>query len=656
MTRIEKLLIANRGEIATRIMRTAREMAIATVAVYSDPDEGAPFARQADEAVRLPGSTPADTYLRSDLILAAARATGADAIHPGYGFLSENGSFARACEEAGVVFVGPPASAIDAMASKIEAKLMMAQAGVPVLPGFVIEEGTDSGRLAQQAQQVGFPVMVKAAFGGGGRGMRVVGAADQLVESVAQAQREAASAFGDGTVFLERFVEAPRHVEVQIFGDRHGRVVHLFERECSIQRRHQKIVEEAPSPAVDGALRELLGQTAVAAAKAIGYVGAGTVEFVLDQHGDFYFLEVNTRLQVEHPVTEMVTGLDLVRLQLEVAAGKPLSDQVTEAALHGHAIEARLYAEDVPGGFLPTSGRLGRFRIPGSGSVRVDAGYEAGSVVSTFYDAMLAKVIAWAPDREEAIDRLSDALTHSTIEGLITNRALLVRTLRSDDFRRGQTDTAFLERHDPEVLGRPLYLADAPVLHAHAAAAHKIATGAGAGPAPATVPSGWRNVGGGTASLNFELDGRRITVPGRIQEFDGISLAGIDGDSVSMVSDGVRRRYRVERSGPMWYVESPLGATALEEIERFPTPGSLVAEGSLVAPMPGTVVSVSAGVGESVTAGQVMVTIEAMKMEHSLRAPGSGTVSEVRVRPGDQVASGSILVVVDEHEGSSSHE
>ena len=662
MPRIEKLLIANRAEIAARIMHTARQMGIATVAVYSDPDEGAPFARLADEAVRLPGAVPAETYLRSDLILAAARTTGADAVHPGYGFLSENGSFARACEQAGVIFVGPPPAAIDAMASKIEAKRLMSQAGVPILPGFVVEEGDEPGRLSDQAQEIGFPVMVKAAFGGGGRGMRVVHQVDQLMEALAQAQREAASAFGDGTVFVERFVEAPRHVEVQVFGDHYGNVVHLFERECSIQRRHQKLIEEAPSPAVDGAVRELLGQTAVAAAKAIGYVGAGTVEFVLDQGGDFYFLEVNTRLQVEHPVTEMVTGLDLVRLQLEVAAGQPLSEQVTEATLHGHAIEARLYAEDVPAGFVPTSGRLDRFRVPGSdrsrvpgsGRVRVDAGYEDDSVVSTFYDAMLAKVIAWAPDRDGAIDRLSDALTRSTVEGVVTNRALLVRTLRSDDFRSGRTDTGFLERHDPVVLGRPLYPAEAPLLHAHAAAAHLIATSAVAGPVPASVPSGWRNVGGGTAPLVFEVDGRQVAVPGRIQEFDGIEVVEVDGAGVSMVSDGVRRRYGVHGAGPTRYVESSLGATPLNQIARFPQPTSRVAEGSLVAPMPGTVVSVSVVEGQPVTSGQVLVTIEAMKMEHSLRAPGSGTVSEVRVQPGEQVGNGTILVVVDEGEVSPS--
>jgi acetyl/propionyl-CoA carboxylase alpha subunit len=651
MARIERLLIANRGEIAIRIMRTARDMGMSTVAVFSDPDDGAPFTRLADEAVRLPGSAPAETYLRSDLILAAARTTDADAIHPGYGFLSENASFARACGEAGLTFVGPPPAAIEAMASKTEAKRLMADAGVPVLPGFVIDAAPDAGRLREETQRIGFPIMVKAAFGGGGRGMRVVHQPDQLAEAAAEAQREAASAFGDGTVFLERFVEAPRHVEVQVLGDNYGNVVHLFERECSIQRRHQKIIEESPSPAVDGARRDQLGQTAVAAAKAIGYVGAGTVEFVMDQQGDFYFLEVNTRLQVEHPVTELVSGLDMVRLQLEVAAGQPLGDEVAEAALHGHAIEARLYAEDVPAGFLPTSGQLHRFRIPTSEAVRVDAGYEDGSVVSTFYDAMLAKVIAWAPDREGAIDRLADALARATIEGVVTNRSLLVRTLRSDDFRSGRTDTAFLERHDPAVLGRPFYQSDAPALHAHAVAAYKIASSAGAGPVPVTVPSGWRNVGGGTAALMFDIDGRRIEVPGRTQEFEGVEVIDVDGDEVSLHNDGVRRRYRVRGSGRTWYVESPLGATTLEEIERFPAPGSLVAEGSLIAPMPGTVVTVPVAEGDTVTAGQVLVTIEAMKMEHSLRAPSAGRVSEVRVAPGEQVNNGSVLVVLGEAGG-----
>src|SRR3954452_14437553 len=355
MPNVTKLLVANRGEIARRIMRTARAMGIGTVAVFSDADEHAPFVSEADEAVHLPGTAPGDTYLRGDLIVAAAQRTGADAIHPGYGFLSENAGFARLCEEAGVTFVGPSPHAIEMMGSKIEAKRLMDEAGVPVLPGMTVTEETTADDLRAAGERIGYPVLVKAAFGGGGRGMRIVRSADELVEAVEGAQREAASAFGNGLVFLEKYVESPRHIEVQIFGDHHGNYIHLFERECSIQRRHQKIIEESPSPAVDDALRKELCWAAVAAARAIDYVGAGTVEFVMAPDGRFYFLEVNTRLQVEHPVTELVTGLDLVELQLEVARGEPLSIEATEARINGHAIEARLYAEDVAAGFLPTS-------------------------------------------------------------------------------------------------------------------------------------------------------------------------------------------------------------------------------------------------------------------------------------------------------------
>src|SRR3954471_15015577 len=365
---IGKLLVANRGEIAARVMRTAHDLGISTVAVYSDPDAGAPFVRLADEAVRLPGSSPSETYLRGDLVVAAARATGADAVHPGYGFLSENAGFARACAQAGLTFVGPSPEAIEAMGSKTAAKERMAAAGVPTLPGVVVHDGTD---LAGAGAQIGYPVLVKAAFGGGGRGMRIVRSEDELTEAVAGARREAASAFGDGTVFLERFVERPRHVEVQIVGDTHGTVVHLFERECSIQRRYQKIIEEAPSPAVTPELRAELGAAAVAAAKAIDYVGAGTVEFVLDQDGRFFFLELNPRLQVEHRVTELVPGLALVRVQLQVADGEPLPDEVTSASITGHAVEVRLYAEDVAAGFLPATGTLHRFRVPELPGVRV---------------------------------------------------------------------------------------------------------------------------------------------------------------------------------------------------------------------------------------------------------------------------------------------
>src|SRR4051812_47050692 len=453
---IRKLLVANRGEIAARIIRTARAMDIATVAVFSDPDADAPFVAAADEAVRLPGAAPGETYLRGALVVAAARATGADAVHPGYGFLSENAGFARACAEAGLVFVGPSPEAIEAMGSKTAAKERMAAAGVPVLQGTVVgaDDQLDLEALAGAAADIGYPVLVKAAYGGGGRGMRIVQGASGLAEAVAAARREAAAAFGNGTVFLERFVERPRHVEVQIVGDTRGTVVHLFERECSIQRRYQKIIEEAPSPAVSPELRAELGAAAVAAAKAIDYVGAGTVEFVLDRSGRFFFLEVNTRLQVEHPVTELVTGLDLVRVQLQVADGEPLPDEVTGASITGHAVEVRLYAEDVPAGFLPVTGTLHRFAVPALPGVRVDAGVADGSVVGVHYDPMLAKVIAHGPTRDAACRRLARALAEARGHGVTTNRDPLVGILREGEVRRGGIDTGYLERHDPAELSR----------------------------------------------------------------------------------------------------------------------------------------------------------------------------------------------------------
>ena len=434
---IDVLLVANRGEIARRVFRTAKAMGISTVAVFSDADEHAPHVREADLAVRLPGNTPAETYLDVERILDAARRTGADAIHPGYGFLSENAAFARACAAAGITFVGPTPEAIEAMGSKIAAKELMARAGVPCLPGGVVRDG-------YSVPPGGFPVLVKASFGGGGRGMRVVRDESELQEALAAAEREAAAAFGDGTVFVERYVEDPRHIEVQIFGDTHGNVVHLYERECSIQRRYQKVIEEAPSPAVDDEQREKLGAAAVAAGKALGYVGAGTVEFVVDQAGDFFFLEVNTRLQVEHPVTEQITGLDLVELQLRVARGEALPPV---PPITGHAVEARLYAEDVGAGFIPVSGRIDRFEVPAGEGIRVDAGYESGSTVSTFYDAMLAKVIATGDTRDQAVQRLADALDRAQVHGVTTNRSMLVRVLRHPEFLAGATDTGFLSRH-----------------------------------------------------------------------------------------------------------------------------------------------------------------------------------------------------------------
>jgi len=506
--------VANRGEIAARVVRTARAMDIATVAVFSDPDADAPFVAAADEAVRLPGATPAETYLRGEAVLAAAARTGADAVHPGYGFLSENAGFARDCAAAGVTFIGPPPEAIEAMGSKVRAKELMSRAGVPVLPGVTLDADPTPAELLAAAEHTGFPVLVKAAYGGGGRGMRVVHFAADLDDAVASAQREAASAFGDGLVFLERFVTDPRHVEVQILADGQGQVVHLFERDCSIQRRYQKIVEEAPSPAVDEALRAELGAAAVAAAKAIGYVGAGTVEFVLDgtggsgsagsasppagsgsagsagsaSRGHFSFLEVNTRLQVEHPVTEMITGLDLVRAQLLVAEGRSLPPEVTAASVDGHAVEVRLYAEDPEADFRPDSGVLHRVRVPELPGVRVDSGVADGSVVGVHYDPLLAKVIAHAPSREEAARLLARALREAQLHGVRTNRDLLVGILTEAEFLSGRTDTGYLTRHPPAELVAAMRHPDADALHAAAAALAGAAVRRGAAPVLAGVP------------------------------------------------------------------------------------------------------------------------------------------------------------------------
>jgi acetyl/propionyl-CoA carboxylase alpha subunit len=651
-----KLLIANRGEIARRIMRTARMMNLATVAVFSEADRDAPFVREADEAVPLAGVSPAETYLRADLVIDAARRTGADAVHPGYGFLSENAAFAAACGGAGLVFVGPPVAAIEAMGSKIRAKELMAAAGVPVLPGATVPaHPTD---LSAAAGRIGFPMLVKAAFGGGGRGMRVVRSAADLDSAVAAAQREAAAAFGDGTVFLERFVESPRHIEVQVFGDEHGNVVHLFERECSIQRRHQKIIEEAPSP-IGALVREDITAAAVTAAKAIGYVNAGTVEFVADDTGGFWFLEVNTRLQVEHPVTELVTGLDLVELQLRIAAGEPIPAEVTDVGLNGHAVEARLYAEDVTREFLPTSGTIHRLRVPPGTGLRVDSGYEDGSVVTTHYDAMLAKVVAWAPTRTAAAARLADALARAEIHGVRTNRALLVRTLRHPEFLAGRTDTGFLERHDPAELGAPLVDARAEVVHRAVAGAAAIRRGAIGSPLPAGIPTGFRNVGGADDAIVLEdEDGHRSAVTVRWHRsgievaidgvpVDGVRLGPVSESHVDADVDGVRRRFAVEHAAGTWFVDSPFGPSSLRELDRFPLPEAAEAPGSMHSPLPGTVVVVAVHEGETVERGQLLVAIEAMKMEHPIRSPHRGVVTSVLVGLGQAVDAGQALVVVE---------
>ena len=658
---IKKLLIANRGEIASRIIRTARDMDIATVALFSDADEFAPYVTEADEAVRLPGTAPADTYLRADLVLGAAAATGADAIHPGYGFLSENADFARSCAAAGVVFVGPSPAAIAAMGSKIAAKDMMAAAGVPVLPGITVDSESSGGEaelLRRATSEIGFPILVKAAFGGGGRGMRIVADQTELSEAVTGARREAASAFGDGTVFLEKYVESPRHIEVQIFGDRHGTVVHLGERECSIQRRYQKIIEEAPSTVVDEALRDELGRAAVAAGQALSYEGAGTVEFVMAPDGSFYFLEVNTRLQVEHPVTELVTGIDLVAAQLQVAAGEPLPDAMRGTTPNGHAVEVRLYAEDVAAGFIPVSGTLSTLEFPDLAGVRIDAGFTSGSTVSTFYDPMLAKVIGYGRTRDEACNRVARALREARIHGIRTNRDLLIGILNEPEFRSGAIDTGYLDRHPPA----DLLSADPAVDRVHALVA-AIAAQAGrrqrAGILPG-LPSGWRTLHSQPQSISFTVDDETIEVT--YQFTRGSITASIDpwqpqvrvlASSASQVDAeiaGVRRVYTVTRSGDRHFVDSALGSTALAEVEQFPDPSAVQEAGSLLAPMPGAVVRIEVIEGTTVSAGTPIIVLEAMKMEHTVRAPADGVVASISVSAGEQVESGQVLAVVQDSE------
>ena len=664
MKPIQKLLIANRGEIARRVMRAAHDLGIATVAVYSDADAALPHVREAGEAVRLRGNAPTDTYLRGDLIIAAAVATGADAIHPGYGFLSENAEFARDCAANGLTFVGPSPDSIDRMGSKVAAKELMAGAGVPVLPGLTIDPDAAASAIIEHGVSIGYPILVKAAFGGGGRGMRVVRVAADLLDSVASAQREATAAFGDGLVFLERYVEAPRHIEVQVFGDAHGDVVHLFERECSIQRRHQKVIEEAPSPIVTPEIRDRLGAAAVAAARAIDYVGAGTVEFVMDQDGEFFFLEMNTRLQVEHPVTECITGIDLVQLQLRVAQGEAVPVEVRDATISGHAIEARLYAEDVPAGFLPMSGPLHRMEFPAVSGLRIDCGFESGNVVSTFYDAMLAKVIVWAPTRDAAATALGGVLERAQLHGVTTNRDVLVSTLRHAEFRSGLTDTAFFERNDPTVLGASHTNAAAHSVHAAVAALYAVVHDARRSPLGDAIVPAFRNLGAqsqlvgyeGDAALQVSLAFRRdggcdvVVVDGSDSEllatFTATDIALSDGQ-LTCDFDTVRRTYSVHVVGATSYVDSAIGHTAVRELPRFPIPQTHASVGSLRSPLPGSVVQLHATIDTQVGAGDVLVVLEAMKMEHAIRAPYDGIITSVPVSLGQQVETGTVLVVVE---------
>jgi len=660
---IRKLLVANRGEIARRILRCCRERGIASVAVFSDADREAPFVAEADEAVRIGGASAASSYLRGEAVVAAARRTGADAIHPGYGFLSEDAAFGKLCEDAGLAFIGPPPAVLASLGSKIEAKRIAVEAGVPVLPGGMLTG--DAATDDRVAAEIGFPVLVKASAGGGGRGMRVVESAQALERAVATARREAARGFGDDTVFLERYLAAPRHVEVQIFGDAHGDVVHLFERECSIQRRHQKILEESPSVAVDEALRERLGAAALAVARAVGYVGAGTVEFLLDGEGGFYFLEVNARLQVEHPVTEALTGLDLVALQLEVAEGAPLPEAARTPLREGHAIEVRLCAEDPAGGLLPTTGTVHRFAVPDVPGVRVDSGVVDGSVVGPHYDSMIAKVIAHGPTREVATARLATALRGLRVDGLRTNRDLLLGVLESDEFRRGITDTRFLERHPPAELARRTGGEGTDRLHALAAALLDQSERRAEAHVLPHVPSGWRNVPSVFQTESFRADGVTIEVEyrfvrGRLEaRVNGETLEGVEArvlgpSRIELEVDGVLRRIEVERHGAHAYAQSSLGRSELEVVPRFAEVAAESASGSLCAPMPGTVVRVAAREGEIVEAGADLVVLEAMKMEHHIPAPHRGRVRAVRIRQGDTVAAGQVLVEIEPPEAEES--
>ncbi|HSE54434.1 MAG TPA: biotin carboxylase N-terminal domain-containing protein [Nocardioidaceae bacterium] len=673
---IRRLLVANRGEIARRVFRTCRALGIETVAVFSDADAGLPFVREADVSVRLPGSTPAETYLRGDLVVEAARQAGADAVHPGYGFLSENATFARQVIEAGLTWVGPAPESIEAMGSKVEAKKLMEQAGVPVL-------GEISPASVTEAD---LPLLVKASAGGGGRGMRVVRTLADVAPQVELASNEAASAFGDPTVFCEPYVEHGRHVEVQVVGDTHGTVLVLGERDCSIQRRHQKVVEETPAPGLSDETRTALHEAARQAAEAIDYVGAGTVEFLLS--GDrFWFLEMNTRLQVEHPVTELVTGLDLVAMQIAVAEGRRLALTGAGGAVpepRGHAVEVRLYAEDPANDWQPQSGRLTRFDVPEVAAtfenpttygIRLDSGFEAGSEVGTHYDAMLAKVVAWGPTRDEALRRLAGTLARARIHGLRTNRDLLVEVLRHDAVVEGDVSTDFFDRHEVQELAGREYGWGAVIpseVSAHAAALALAEHDVARRRVQRRVPVAWRNVPSQPQVTRFVVghrDGSRAVADDDVREVEwyagrqGYRFASQDEPALDATSiragsattervvlqvNGVDTAFEVSVRGDLVDVDSVHGHVALTRLPRFVDPADQVATGSLLSPMPGVVIDVAVAAGDHVAAGQTVLVLEAMKMQHTVSAPHDGVVVDLPVTRGDQVAAGAVLAVVQE--------
>jgi len=647
--RLAKILIANRGEIALRVMRTARALGYRTVAVYSDADRDMPHVAAGDQAVPIGPAPAAESYLSIDKIIAAARRSGADAIHPGYGFLSENAGFAEACAAADITFIGPPAQAIRLMGNKAAAKRRMITAGVPCVPGYEGEDQSDAV-LAREAQRIGFPIMVKAAAGGGGKGMRLVADAARLTEALRGARSEAQKAFGSDELILERAIIEPRHVEIQVFADRHGNAIHLFERDCSIQRRHQKVVEEAPSPAMTPALRQAMGEGAVAAAKAIGYVGAGTIEFLLAPDGNFYFLEMNTRLQVEHPVTEMITGLDLVEWQIRVAEGEALALRQDEVALDGHAIEVRLYAEDAHADFLPQAGTVLAWEPPAGPGVRVDHGIASGVTISPYYDPMIAKIIAHGVTREAARRRLVAALQDTIVLGIETNRRFLIDCLSHAAFASGETSTAFIDKHFPaELRKRP-----PPDVRMIALAAALIDE-RGRSRAGDSL-SHWRSSGPAASPVLLQCGEARtpvaVTPAGgsryRVTSDDGaceVEIRALDGMHVRFLADGLEETARFVWEGDALLLDLD-GET--ERFEDVALAGSGMASGAsaaaALAPMTGTIAAVRVRPGDAVKKGQCLVILEAMKMEHEIVAPRDGTIAAVLVTPGEQVATRKLLI------------
>ena len=637
---VSSVLVANRGEIARRVFRTARAMGMRCVAVFVDADAEAPFVQEADEAVRLPGS-----YLDADAVLAAALATGADAVHPGYGFLSENADFARAVVAAGLRWVGPPPEAIEAMGDKIAAKRMAVEAGVPTLPSSEDPTVTD---------EVGFPLLVKASAGGGGKGMRIVATAADLDEAVRSARREALGGFGDDTVFLERYVAASRHVEIQILGDGHGNLVHLGERECSIQRRHQKVVEESPSPVVDDTMRAAMGAAALSLARHMGYESAGTVEFLVDDTTrEFFFLEVNTRLQVEHPVTEEVTGIDLVREQLRIAGGETLGYGQQDVAWNGHAVEVRLYAEDPDNDFLPATGTLSAFRPASEPLVRWDSGVEEGSTGGVDFDPMLAKVIAHGPTRTEAAARLAAARERLHLGGVVTNRDFLVATLRDAAFLAGDTTTDFIERIDPGGNRTVPDLARAAIV----AAMWLQGRNRAADDVWGFAPSNFRTGGLPPQYVEFLTpDDQPLRIEYLPRRGGGFTLGtgatvqvhDWTPTDIEVEIDGRRLRAPVTVTHDVAHVTLGGTTVSLPIVPRFPLPGTELPSGGLIAPMPGSVIEVRCTVGDAVAAGQVMVVLEAMKMEHHITAPFDGTVTALPIAVGEQVANGALLLTIEE--------